>query len=147
MSFYGDQVLPRIVNVLLGNRECAQMRARATATLSGEVLEVGFGSGLNVPHLPATVTRLRAVDPATVGRKLAAERVAKSAVPVEYVGLKGEELPLEDMSVDHVLSTWTLCTIPAVDRAGLQVVHVDRYCMRGPKTFGSMYEGVATKSA
>jgi len=64
-----------------------------------------------------TVTCLRAVDPATVGRKLAADRVAKSPVPVEYVGLNGEELPLADESVDDALSTWTLCTIPAVDRA------------------------------
>ncbi len=80
MSVYEDQVLPRVINVLLGNKECATMRARATASLSGEVLEVGFGSGLNVPHLPAAVTRLRAVDPATVGRKLAAERVAQSPV-------------------------------------------------------------------
>lgn len=126
MSFYDDQVLPRVINVLLGNRECAKMRARATATLSGEVLEVGFGSGLNVPHLPASVTRLRAVDPATVGRKLAAQRVARSPVPVEYIGLNGEELPLEDESVDAALSTWTLCTIPGVDQALTEILRVLR---------------------
>ncbi len=81
------------------------------------MLEVGFGSGRNVPHYPTQVVRVRAVDPATLGRKLAAERVAASPVPVEYVGLDGEELPLGDASVDHVLTTWTLCTIPHVDRA------------------------------
>ena len=60
---------------------------------------------------------MRAVDPATVGRKLAAERVAASPVPVEYIGLDGESLPLDDGAVDHVLTTWTLCTIPDVDAA------------------------------
>jgi ubiquinone/menaquinone biosynthesis C-methylase UbiE len=117
MGFYGDQVLPRIVNVALGTRECTRLRERATRGLEGDVVEVGFGSGLNVPHYPPAVKRVRAVDPATVGRTLAAKRVAASAIPVEYVGLDGAELPLDDESVDGVLSTWTLCTIPDVDRA------------------------------
>lgn len=117
MGFYRDQVLPRATDVLLGGREFARLRARATAELEGEVLEVGFGSGRNVPHYPPTIERVRAVDPATVGRKLAAKRIAASPVPLEYVGLDGEELPLEDASVDHVLTTWTLCTIPDVPRA------------------------------
>jgi ubiquinone/menaquinone biosynthesis C-methylase UbiE len=81
------------------------------------VLEVGFGSGRNVPHYPTQVTRVWAVDPATLGRQLAAERVAASPVPVDDVELDGEHLPLDDASVDHVLTTWTLCTIPDVDRA------------------------------
>ena len=117
MSFYGDQVLPRIVNVLLANREFIEVRRRVAAGLSGEVLEVGFGSGLNVPFYPRDVRRVVAVDPATVGRRLAAKRVAASAVPVEYVGLDGERLPLESESVDHVLVTWTMCTIPDVEGA------------------------------
>ena len=68
-------------------------------------------------QIPATRRACRNVDPATVGRKLAAERVAASTVPVEYVGLDGEQLPLGDASVDHVLTTWTHCTIPDVERA------------------------------
>ncbi|MHB1785440.1 MAG: class I SAM-dependent methyltransferase [Acidimicrobiales bacterium] len=117
MNFYETQVLPRFIDVILGGRQFARLRARAAAGLEGEVLEVGFGSGLNVPHYPPVVNRVWAVDPATVGRQLAAKRVAASPVPVSYVGLDGEELPLEDASVDHVLSTWTLCTIPDVGRA------------------------------
>ncbi len=117
MGFYERRVLPRLVDVALSGKEFARLRARAAAGLDGEVLEVGFGSGRNVPYYPATVARVRAVDPATAGRRLAAKRVAASAVPVEYVGLDGEDLPLEDASVDHVLTTWTLCTIPAVGRA------------------------------
>jgi ubiquinone/menaquinone biosynthesis C-methylase UbiE len=98
-------------------KELVPLRERVTAGVEGEVLEVGFGSGRNVPFYPSSTTRVRAVDPATVGRKLAAARVAASPVPVEYVGLDGEALPLPDESVDHVLTTWTLCTIPDVERA------------------------------
>lgn len=117
MGWYVDRVLPRIVDLALRGDEFDAIRARVCGALAGEVLEVGFGSGLNVPHYPAAVRRVRAVDPATAGRRLAADRVAASEVPVEYVGLDGEQLPLDDGSVDHVLTTWTLCTIPDVDRA------------------------------
>lgn len=117
MAFYREQVLPRITNVLLSNKEFAKLRRRVASDLTGDVLEVGFGSGLNVPHYPADVRRVLAVDPATVGRKLAARRAAQSSVPVEYVGLDGGALPVETASVDHVLVTWTLCTIPAVEDA------------------------------
>jgi ubiquinone/menaquinone biosynthesis C-methylase UbiE len=117
MGWYADRVLPRLTDVLLRNREFTAIRARVCAGLEGEVLEVGFGSGRNVPHYPASVTRVRAVDPATLGRELAAERVAASPVPVEYIGLDGAQLPIENASVDHVLTTWTMCTIPDVDGA------------------------------
>jgi SAM-dependent methyltransferase len=126
MSWYTDQVLPRLVDVVLSPREFTEIRARVAAGLEGEVLEVGFGSGRNVPHYPAAVTRVRAVDPATVGRRLAAARVASSPVPVEYVGLDGQSLPLDTASVDHVLTTWTLCTIPDVARALAEIVRVLR---------------------
>lgn len=126
VGLYGDQVLPRITNVVLANREYARMRARVAAGLAGEVLEVGFGSGLNVPHYPPAVTRVRAVDPATVGRTLATGRVAASPVGVDYIGLDGQELPLADDSIDHALTTWTLCTIPDVDRALREIRRVLR---------------------
>lgn len=117
MGFYGEQVLPRFIDVVMRAKEFDEVRARVAAGLSGEVLEVGFGSGLNVPHYPAGVARVRAIDPATVGRRLAAKRIAATAVPVEFVGLDGQDLPVDTASVDHVLITWTLCTIPDVERA------------------------------
>ena len=117
MGWYRDQVLPRCNNILLGGRDLTPARARVAADLAGKVLEIGFGSGLNVPHYPAAVTLVQAVDPATVGRKLAARRLAASQVPVEFIGLDGQALPLESASVDHVLITWTMCTIPDVDSA------------------------------
>jgi SAM-dependent methyltransferase len=72
--------------------------------------------GRNVAYYPPAVTRVLAVDPAKVGRKIAARRVAASSVPIEYIGLDGQSLPLPAESVDHALTTWTLCTIPDVER-------------------------------
>ena len=91
-----------------------------------EVLEVGFGSGLNMACYPPAVRRVRAVEPSAVARKLAAERVAASAIPVEYIGGDARALPLADASVDHVVSVLTLCTIPAADRALAEIRRVLR---------------------
>lgn len=117
MGFYEQQVVPRAVDVLLGNRALGELRTRALAGVSGEVLEIGFGSGPNLEYYPAEVTKVLAVDPATVGRKLARKRMARARVPVEFIGLDGESLPLPDASVDNAVSTWTLCTIPDVESA------------------------------
>ena len=126
MGIWEDRVLPRIVDVALGSKAMGKLRRRACEGLSGEVLEVGFGSGRNVPYYPPGVARVRAVDPATIGRKLATGRVAASPVPVNYVGLDGQHLALDDNAVDHVLITWSLCTIPDVDRALSEVRRVLR---------------------
>ena len=122
MGLYVDRILPRCTNLLLSGTEFTKIRSRVASGLTGDVLEVGFGSGLNVPYYPSEVDRVLAVDPAVVGRKLAAGRVSASPVPVEYVGLDGASLPLESATIDHVLVTWTLCTIPEVDDA-LDEVH------------------------
>src|SRR4051812_1730011 len=126
MGFYEDQVLPRLIDKALGGKGFGRLRARAMKGLEGEVLEVGFGSGTNLPHYPAGVTKVLAIDPATVGRKLAAGRVAASPMPVEFIGLDGEHLPLDDASVDHALSTWTLCTIPDAGQALAELQRVLR---------------------
>ena len=90
------------------------------------MLEIGFGSGLNIPCYPARLARVQAVDPAAAGRKLAAGRAGGCAVPIEYVGSDAEALPVPDASVDHVLSTWTLCTIPDAMRALAEICRVLR---------------------
>jgi SAM-dependent methyltransferase len=126
MGFYGDQVLPRLIDLSLRGGEISRLRARVAAGLAGEVLEIGFGSGLNVPHYPPGLTRVQAVDPAATGRKLAARRVAACPVPVEYLGLDAQRLPLDDARIDHVLSTWTLCTIPDPGRALAEIRRVLR---------------------
>jgi ubiquinone/menaquinone biosynthesis C-methylase UbiE len=126
MSFYGDHILPRLIDLTLRGEDTHEIRARAASHLTGEALEIGFGSGLNVPFYPAGLNRVRALDPATVGRKLAASRVAASPVPIEYIGLDAQRIPLPDASVDSVLTTWTLCTIPDVAGALAEVHRVLR---------------------
>jgi ubiquinone/menaquinone biosynthesis C-methylase UbiE len=121
MGVYGEHVLPRIVNVACGMKANEPLRQRVCAGLHGRVVEIGFGSGLNVPHYPAAITEVVAVEPAELGWKLAAKRVGASPVPVQRVGLDGQSLPLEDDSCDTALSTWTLCTIPDV-RAALREI-------------------------
>ncbi len=112
MGVYGDHVLPRIINVLCAMKAAHPQRERVCAGLTGEVVEIGFGSGLNVPFYPSAVTRVAAVEPADVGWKLAAERLAATHVPVERAGLDGQRLPLADDRFDAALSTWTMCSIP-----------------------------------
>ncbi|HTR71586.1 MAG TPA: class I SAM-dependent methyltransferase [Mycobacteriales bacterium] len=117
MSIYADHVLPRIINVACGARSMQPLRRRVCEGLSGEVLEIGFGSGLNVAHYPKSVTAVAAVEPADVGWQLAAKRVASSPVRIERSGLDGQSLPFHDGCFDAALSTWTLCTIPDLGAA------------------------------
>jgi ubiquinone/menaquinone biosynthesis C-methylase UbiE len=98
-----------------GDRQGVRLlRRRVCDGLSGTVVEIGFGSGLNVPYYPQTVTSVTAVEPADVAWKLARERIQASGIPVLRTGLDGESLPFPDDSYDAALSTWTLCTIPDV---------------------------------
>ncbi len=126
MGVYGDQVLPRVLDLWMRGADVRQIRARVASGLAGEVIEIGFGSGLNVPHYPATVTRVRAVDPATVGRDLAATRIAARTVPVEFIGTDAQALAAGDESADFMLSTWTLCSIPDPGRALAEAYRVLR---------------------
>ena len=112
MAFYRDRVFLPVMNRVMDDDEHRRIRSSVCAPLTGEVVEIGFGTGLNLPHLPAAVTRLYAVDPMERGRLKAAERVAVSPVAVDFVGLDGQSLPLADESVDAALSTWTLCSVP-----------------------------------
>lgn len=112
MGVWRDRLLPRLIDWTLGTEEISGWRRKCLHGISGVVVEPGFGSGLNLPHLPPAVTKIYAVDPAVFARKLAAERVATSPVEVEYVGLDGQRIPLETDSCDAGLLTFTLCTIP-----------------------------------
>ena len=112
MSFYGDHVLPRILNVVMNGKEERKIRSRVCAGLAGEVVEIGFGTGHNLPYLPSGVKRLRAVEPSQLAVRLARPRIAASPVAVEVVGLDGQRLPLADDTADFLLCTWSLCTIP-----------------------------------
>jgi len=126
VGVYGDQVLPRALDLLMRGADVREVRTRVNAGMSGVVLEIGFGSGLNVPHYPAGVTRVLAVDPAMVGRRLAATRIGAHAVAVEFTGTDAQALPVAGASADFVLSTWTLCTIPDPARALAEAYRVLR---------------------
>jgi ubiquinone/menaquinone biosynthesis C-methylase UbiE len=117
MGFYGDRVLPRIVNAACGMKSNEPLRRRVCEGVHGRVLEIGFGSGLNVPFYPPAVVEVTAIEPSDLAWELAAVRVAASTAPVRRCGLDGQRLPLDDDSVDAALSTWTMCTIPDIAAA------------------------------
>ena len=114
MGIYERQVVPRVINKVCGGRALDELRRRVCSGLAGEVVEVGFGSGLNIPFYPATVTAVSAVEPSDVAWRLATDRLATAGVPISRAGLNGESLPFGDATFDAALSTWTLCTIPDV---------------------------------
>jgi SAM-dependent methyltransferase len=124
MGVYGEHVLPRIIDVACGLKAVHPLRRRVCEGLEGEVVELGFGSGHNVPFYPRTVSRVAAIEPADVGWKLAQKRLGAATVPVERSGLDGQSLPFPDDSFDTALSTWTLCTIPDVTTALAEVRRV-----------------------
>ena len=124
MGFYGDHVLPRIVDATCSMETNVPQRLRVCQGLAGEVVEIGFGSGLYVPHYPAAVRRVAAVEPADVAWKLADKRLRATGVSVQRSGLDGQSLPFADNSYDAALSTWTLCTIPDVAAALAEVRRV-----------------------
>jgi ubiquinone/menaquinone biosynthesis C-methylase UbiE len=124
MGIYGDHVLPRLTNAACGTKAAQPTRRRVCDGLHGQVVEIGFGSGLNIPFYPAEVSGVAAIEPADLGWKLAQDRLAESDVPVVRSGLDGQSIPLPDDSFDCALSTWTLCTIPDIASALSEVRRV-----------------------
>ncbi len=112
MGRYAEQVLPRLVNPVMDNPTVPEVRVRVCARATGRVLELGAGSGLNLGHLPSSLTSLHQVEPSSVARRLAEPRIRRSAVPVRHAGLDRQRLDVPDRSFDTVLCTFTLCTIP-----------------------------------
>jgi ubiquinone/menaquinone biosynthesis C-methylase UbiE len=118
MSFYDDRVLPRLVNLACGTRPITRQREKVVPSASGHVLEIGFGSGLNLPYYDRNkVRRVSGLEPSAGMRRLAEKAIADSGLDVELLDLPGEEIPLQSNSVDTVLITYTLCTIPDVAAA------------------------------
>lgn len=124
MGVWTDQVLPRLTDRVLNVEPVRRARAQTCAGLEGDVVELGFGSGLNVPHYPPDVGGVWAIDPSTVGLRLARRRVDASPVPVRHAGFTAEWLPFPDGRFDAALSTFTLCTVPDVRQALAEVRRV-----------------------
>jgi ubiquinone/menaquinone biosynthesis C-methylase UbiE len=117
MGLYSRYLFPRLMDSMLSSAEIQNLRKSVLADVQGEVFEIGFGTGLNLPHYPSNVTGITTVDPNAGAKRLAERRIAKSSIPVAHRVLSGERLPFEDESFDSVVSTFTLCSIPKVDQA------------------------------
>lgn len=118
MGLYSKHIFPRVMDRVLGTRMISRERRAALNSARGEVLEIGFGTGLNLPHYPSAVTRLTVVDPNPMLANRVAKRVAQARVPVEEIRLDASgRLPFEDSSFDSVVTTFTLCSIDQVEQA------------------------------
>ncbi len=123
MRLWGEWVCPRLLNLMIGNDEDVKaLRTRALADTNGRVLELGFGTGLNLGHYPPDVKRIIAVDPNPGMAELARERMASAGIEVEHHQITAEKLPFDTASFDSVVCTLTLCSIPDV-AASLAEVH------------------------
>lgn len=112
MSFYDRHILPRLLDLAMRNREVARYRAQIVPQARGTVVEIGIGSGLNLPFYGNAVDRLYGIDPSEELLRMAEKKARSTQFPVEFLAHSGEALPLENQSADTVITTFTLCTIP-----------------------------------
>lgn len=127
MGLYQDIILPQVVHCACSSRLVTRERARLVPRARGRVLEVGMGSGLNLVHYdPTQVEHVWGLEPSEGMRRKATPQLAASPVPVEWLALPGEQIPLPDDSVDTVVLTFTLCTIPDWQAALAQIHRVLR---------------------
>ena len=126
MGFYSRYVFPRICDGLMGLPALAGLRKDVLAQVGGDILEVGFGTGLNLPHYPEHVRRITTVDPNPGMNRMALKRIAAVGIEVDQRATGGEALPFDDETFDCVVSTWTMCSIPEVGRALGEVYRVLR---------------------
>lgn len=118
MSFYEDRILPHLIGLACGSKPTRKQREKIVHRAYGDVLEIGFGGGLNLPYYDRDrVRHVFGLEPSEGMRRSASRMIDASAVDVELIDLPGEEIPLDDNSVDSILVTYTLCTIPDVAAA------------------------------
>ena len=122
MGFYSERIFPRLMEWSASDARLNTLRARALAPASGRVLEIGFGTGINLEHYPTAVASIAAIDPNPGMARLARERATRLGRQVDHRQGSAEKLPFDAASFDCVLSTLTLCSIPDV-RSALAEVH------------------------
>jgi ubiquinone/menaquinone biosynthesis C-methylase UbiE len=122
MGFYNDRIVPHLVNLAMGNPKLAPYRGRALAEAQGRVLEIGVGSGANLPLYTDRATEVVGLEPHPRLLKMASEKNGR--VAVDLIEGSAESIPLEDSSVDTVVTTWTLCSIPDVAKALVEMRRV-----------------------
>jgi ubiquinone/menaquinone biosynthesis C-methylase UbiE len=124
MGWYGEHIFPHLMEWVMGGEEFQKQRSLVLARVNGTVLEIGFGTGLNLPHYPAALSSLHAIDPAHMLPRKIAERSAAIPFPLQIQRTSAETLPYNARSFNFVVSTWTLCTIPDPVKALLEVHRV-----------------------
>lgn len=124
MGFYSNLIVPYCIDFSMSGSNLQEYRQKLLADVSGEILEIGFGTGLNLPHYPKEVNKITTIDPNPGMQKLARSRIVKSQITVDYKVLNSESLPMIDSTFDSVVCTWTLCSIPLVDKAIAEVHRV-----------------------
>jgi ubiquinone/menaquinone biosynthesis C-methylase UbiE len=139
MSFFSQVIVPRLCDLLLNQSLLARHRRALLAHAHGDVLEIGFGTGLNLPHYPERVHRVTAVDPNPGMHRLAQKRIKQRGIEVDQHVLKGERLPFEDGRFDCAVSTFTLCSIEEVAQALREVYRV----LKGGGTFLFLEHGLS----
>lgn len=130
MGFYSNLVIPYCIDLSMSGSNLQQYRQELLKDVSGEILEIGFGTGLNLPHYPEQVTKITTVEPNLGMQKLARSRIKQSQITVDYKVVNGESLPMRDATFDSVVCTWTLCSIPLVEQA---IAEVERVLKPGGK--------------
>lgn len=130
MGFYSNLVIPYCIDLSMSGSNLQQYRQELLKDVSGEILEIGFGTGLNLPHYPEQVTKITTVEPNLGMQKLARSRIKQSQITVDYKVLNSESLPMRDATFDSVVCTWTLCSIPLVEQA---IAEVERVLKPGGK--------------
>jgi ubiquinone/menaquinone biosynthesis C-methylase UbiE len=124
MSWYQRWIVPRLIDLAMRNRSLDVYRQRTIAAASGFVLEIGVGSGQNVPRYGSAVERVYAIDPSLELLHLAKNKIAGAAIPVSLIGATAEQLPFADALFDTIVMTWTLCSIPNPLRALVEMRRV-----------------------
>ena len=124
MGFYSQVILPRLMDWSMSDPIMSQYRKEVLSEVSGEVLEIGFGTGLNLPYYPASTQKITTIDVNPGMNRLAQERITASSIHVDHKVLNSERLPMADNTFDSVVSTWTLCSIAKVDQALNEIYRV-----------------------
>ncbi|WP_191250033.1 class I SAM-dependent methyltransferase [Kordiimonas sediminis] len=118
MGLYENHILPKVINFTCGLKPIRYQRKKVVPHASGKVLEIGMGTGLNMPYYTKdSVERIFGLEPNLKSRELAEAPIRDAGIPVDMIGLDGQDIPLDDNSVDTVVLTYTLCTIPDAERA------------------------------
>jgi ubiquinone/menaquinone biosynthesis C-methylase UbiE len=112
VGFYQNQIVPYLIDLAMRQRKLAAYRSRIVSAAEGCVLEIGVGSGLNLPFYSQNVLRVIGLDPSPKLLSMARENARAVSGAIEFVQGSAEAIPLENRSVDTVVTTWTLCSIP-----------------------------------